>query len=119
MRISDWSSDVCSSDLGPKAPNWLQSAARPSVLPAGHGRYHRLRRDRLGGDHVPGGAGRDGLFQRRDLRAVVLAQALRVGELFARDLQRALGGERPALTGLRAERVWFGTPRVGIQDDRL
>src|SRR3546814_7816832 len=32
MRISDWSSDVCSSDLGPSAPAFLGSGHRGEAL---------------------------------------------------------------------------------------
>src|SRR3546814_11795761 len=34
MRISDWSSDVCSSDLGPRSVRWAQSRSdRPRSVP--------------------------------------------------------------------------------------
>src|SRR3546814_14167825 len=36
MRISDWSSDVCSSDLLRRLPGWLQ-AGPGAVVPAGRG----------------------------------------------------------------------------------
>src|SRR3546814_9970338 len=63
MRISDWSSDVCSSDLGGDSPDWRQSqaihfspmrACCTSMMPASSScleplpAYHRTRASRTG-----------------------------------------------------------------------
>src|SRR3546814_4054984 len=65
MRISDWSSDVCSSDLVPRhVPGrsagrrlqtlWPRSEARPPLGEARHGRSAAPhRRHRKGGRHWP------------------------------------------------------------------
>src|SRR3546814_5992479 len=47
MRISDWSSDVCSSDLGPRVPGaWLWQPGRAAAA-AGHARTAGRTRPRL------------------------------------------------------------------------
>src|SRR3546814_12196940 len=47
MRISDWSSDVCSSDLGPRVPGaWLCQPGRAAAA-AGHARTAGRTRPRL------------------------------------------------------------------------
>src|SRR3546814_11313371 len=72
MRISDWSSDVCSSDLRCRRPGRRlpgpQAYGRGPALPAGELPRHRRRHGPMGlplpsalshgGRHVPGGGGR-------------------------------------------------------------
>src|SRR3546814_8628246 len=57
MRISDWSSDVCSSDLDPAAPSHRGEEAADDLFQAAAG----LGRGRLAGvDHAGSAEGADG-----------------------------------------------------------
>src|SRR3546814_13014494 len=48
MRISDWSSDVCSSDLGARRSLYRRALrSDPAVLVAAPHRHRRRRRDRI------------------------------------------------------------------------
>ena len=87
------------------------------ILAGGPDCRHRFGRDRFGGDDAPGIAGRDRLFEGGDLRAFVLAEALRGGEFFARKFKRALVGERFALTGQGGEISGFEQQRLAIEID--
>src|SRR3546814_20105685 len=79
MRISDWSSDVCSSDLLTKADHWLRSARCPDNLAVVRQRdaVGRVDVERLGlvqalaaGSRVAAVTDADAAFQQRH-RAVV------------------------------------------------
>src|SRR3546814_7880702 len=63
MRISDWSSDVCSSDLSPRAPQSVVDSGLP-ILGICYGQ--QVMSQQLGGQVEPGGADgeRDGEFGR-------------------------------------------------------
>src|SRR3546814_18421110 len=63
MRISDWSSDVCSSDLSPRAPQSVFDSGLP-ILGICYGQ--QVMSQQLGGQVEPGGADgeRDGEFGR-------------------------------------------------------
>src|SRR3546814_20599711 len=78
MRISDWSSDVCSSDLLPPA------------LHAGH--LRRLRRARRRRPARPGPAHADARLARAQRRALRRSEERRVGKECVRRVD--LGGRR-------------------------
>src|SRR3546814_14227809 len=82
MRISDWSSDVCSSDLRGRADHQCAGThLRRPEGPAAGGQGHRLRLDgRVGGRHrhhraVAGLAGRPRRWHLQHLPAVPRAPA--------------------------------------------
>src|SRR3546814_2000400 len=74
MRISDWSSDVCSSDLGPRNPRWRDgetirfSRTKARHLLLSQGRHTRLHNRSQGFHRIerrirPGGRGAAGCEQ--------------------------------------------------------
>src|SRR3546814_19617163 len=110
MRISDWSSDVCSSDLAElaakQAPTWLDrelmEESRSVVRDAGFGREVRTglaaRRPWLIEPQLADGEGREVRMRNGEL------ESLRPREL-------ATGGARLSTAG---RRVGYGCGRTGI-----
>src|SRR3546814_12143167 len=89
MRISDWSSDVCSSDLAARHENFTAAAAELGMTQAAVSYQVKLLEERLG---VP-------LFH-REKRRVTLTDA---GRRAAAPVSRAFDAIDGAFAGLRAE----------------
>src|SRR3546814_4276940 len=72
MRISDWSSDVCSSDLGKRTDQHAGASGRHAAERSGEARRHRIRPHHRGGaDHHAGLDGAPVGRPRADRKSVV------------------------------------------------
>src|SRR3546814_20104445 len=102
MRISDWSSDVCSSYLGKRAPRRADPAAHPQPAAPGQRRVHSAR---------DGGKAQRGL-QRRPRAGGAVRTGARPGR------RRLAAGDPARRRGARSEERRVGKEGVGTGRDR-
>src|SRR3546814_15744148 len=104
MRISDWSSDVCSSELGPRANpravrRWRLRRARKDPLP--------LARERIGTPSskadLQRGEGRTPRRDARIMRGLALVETGLVGEILFVDAERDRLADLLSRAGVEAD----------------